>query len=89
MKFKKNLLIFSGWLLILAGYVTYKLKNPSILCWDGVDEDPVTGELIKVGGCEPEYDIALQMLILPITIWVGILITLLILKHYYVRQKTR
>ena len=79
MKLKKPLLVFAAWLAPLVAYVIYKLQTPPILCWDGVDTDPITGELIKVGGCGPEYSRALQMLIWPTTIWVAILVVVLVM----------
>ena len=89
MKLKEFLLIFSAWLAPLLIYVIYKLQHPSILCWDGVEEDPITGELFRIGGCEPEYDVTLMLLIRPIIIWALVLFAVLIFKYLYARQKTR
>ncbi len=74
-------IVMIAWLLLFVGFAVFKIINAPILCWDGAETDPVTGEINLVGGCDPAYSQAITQLILPFIIW-GIVLILLLFIYF-------
>ena len=64
------------WLLLFVGFAVYKLINAPIMCWDGAEVDPETGELRPIGGCDPQYGQAIAEMIPPFVVWLVVFIAL-------------
>jgi len=71
------LIITLAWICLFLVFGTYRLIHAPTLCWDSVKTDPVTGEDNMIGGCSPQYGMAVAGMVLPSAVWMVILVTLI------------
>ncbi len=78
MKKQRILLIITlAWIFLFLVFAAYKIIHAPVFCWDSVKTDPVTGEDTMIGGCSPQYGMAVVEMVLPSAVWMVILVTLI------------